>query len=104
MPIFSEIILLLIRQNTIPYGQRHINAFDHMEFCLVISLTKGGNWANPLPPIFATGYVNFATSLYTRQQVLATFKKSSFLPLLLLDPLIRSFGGIIFGTYLYGTF
>ena len=23
MPIFTEIILLLIRQNTIPYGQRH---------------------------------------------------------------------------------
>ena len=23
MPIFTEIILLLIKQNTIPYGQRH---------------------------------------------------------------------------------
>ena len=44
-PIFIEIILLLIRQNTIPYGQRHyiINAFDLMEFCLVIDLKMDGN-------------------------------------------------------------
>ena len=41
---FTEIFLLLIRPNTIPYGQRH-TAFDHMEFCLVINLTMGGNWA-----------------------------------------------------------
>ena len=40
-PIFTEIILLLIGKNTIPYGQRHIiNDFDHMEFCLVINLTR----------------------------------------------------------------
>ena len=69
MPIFTEIILLLIRQNTSPYG---------MEFCWVINLTKGGNWAIPRPPIFATGYVNFATTFYTRQQVLATCIKVNF--------------------------
>ena len=43
--IFTEIILLVIRQNTIPYGQRQFNAFDHMEFCLVLNLTMGGNQA-----------------------------------------------------------
>ena len=37
MPIFNEIILLLIRQNTIPYGQRHL------ELCFVINLTKMAN-------------------------------------------------------------
>ena len=38
------------------------NAFDHMELCFVINLTKDGNWAITGPPIFATGYVSFATS------------------------------------------
>ena len=42
---FSEIILLFIRQNTIPYGQRH------MEFCLVINLTMGGSGFTLLPII-----------------------------------------------------
>ena len=54
--IFTEIILLFIRQNTIPYGQSIINAFDHMEFCLVINLTMNGKWAVTWPPIIATGY------------------------------------------------
>ena len=39
-----------------------INAFDHMELCFVINLTKDGNWAITWPPIFATGYVSFATT------------------------------------------
>ena len=56
MPIFTEIILLLIRQNTIPY----------MELCFVINLIKDGNWDITQPPIFAIGYVNFATTFYTR--------------------------------------
>ena len=44
-----------------------VNAFDHMELCFVINLTKGGNWAITRPPIFATGYVRFATTfLYQR--------------------------------------
>ena len=61
-PIFIEIILLFIRQNTIPYSQRIINAFDHMEFCLVIN----GNLAVTWPPMIATRYVSFATTLNTR--------------------------------------
>ena len=36
-----------------------INAFDHMEF---IDLTKNDNWAITRPPIFAAGYVSFATT------------------------------------------
>ena len=43
-----------------------INAFDHMEFCLVINLTMAANWAVTGPPVIATGYVNFATALNTR--------------------------------------
>ena len=39
-----------------------INAFDHMELCFVINLTKDGNWAIPRPPMFATGYVSFAST------------------------------------------
>ena len=44
-----------------------INAFDLMEFCLVIDLKidgiKPGCYA---APIFATRCVSFATALYTR--------------------------------------
>ena len=43
-----------------------INAFDHMELCLVIYLTMGGKWAMTMSPIFATGYVSFATAIYTK--------------------------------------
>ena len=39
-----------------------LNAFDHMELCFVINLTKAGNWAITQPPIFATEYVSFATT------------------------------------------
>ena len=39
-----------------------INAFDHMKLCFVISLTKNGNLAMTQPPIFASGYVSFATT------------------------------------------
>ena len=46
-----------------------INAFDHMEFCLVIKLTIGGNWAVTQPPIIATRYVSFATALNTRARL-----------------------------------
>ena len=42
-PVFAEIILLLIRQNTFHMVKGIINAFDHMEFCLVIDLTMDGN-------------------------------------------------------------
>ena len=56
-----------------------INAFDHMEFCLVISLTMVGNWAVIWLAEIATRYVSFVTALNTRQQVLATNKKNNFL-------------------------
>ena len=51
-----------------------INAFDSMELCFVINLTKDGNWANTRPPIFATGYVSVATTIL--YQVASTCKKS----------------------------
>ena len=63
MPIFTEFFLLLIRQNIIPYGQR-LCAFDRTELCLVINLTKGGNWAFSRPPIFATGLVLMLSFLH----------------------------------------
>ena len=42
-----------------------IKAFDHMEFCLVINLRMGGNWAVTGPYIIAARYVSFATTLDT---------------------------------------
>ena len=54
---FTEIILLFIRQNTIPYGQRH---------CLVINLAMFGNLAVTWPLMIATRYVSFAITLNTR--------------------------------------
>ena len=45
-----------------------VNAFDHMEFCLVLPLTTtgtDGKWAVIWPPNFATKYVSFATNFYT---------------------------------------
>ena len=43
-----------------------VNAFDHMEFCLVLNLTTStdGKWAVIWQPVFATRYVNFATNFY----------------------------------------
>ena len=43
-----------------------IIAFDHMEFCLVINLTVCGTLAVTWPPMIATRYVSFATTLNTR--------------------------------------
>ena len=43
-----------------------INAFDHMELCFVINLTKDGNWAITLPPIFLLGMLGLLVSFYTR--------------------------------------
>ena len=34
-----------------------MNAFDNVEFCLVVNLTMGGNWAVTWAPIIATRYV-----------------------------------------------
>ena len=44
-----------------------INAFYHMELCFVINRTKDGNWAITWQPIFATGYVSFATIFLYQQ-------------------------------------
>ena len=55
-----------------------IRAFDQMEFCLVIDLPMDGNQVVIWPPMFATRYVRFATTFYTRKQVLATHKKVNF--------------------------
>ena len=52
-----------------------INAFDHMALCLVINLTKDGNWTIPRPLIFATGYVSFATTFYTTSKYLLPTEK-----------------------------
>ena len=46
--------------------KRIINAFDHMEFCLVLNMTMGGKPAVTWPPKIATTYVSFATILYSR--------------------------------------
>ena len=39
-----------------------VNAFDHMEFCLVLNLTMCGNLAVTWPPLIATRYASFATA------------------------------------------
>ena len=54
-----------------------------MGLCFVINLTKDGNWDITRPPIFATGYVSFATTLLY-QQVSTCYlqKKNKFLTLL----------------------
>ena len=43
-----------------------VNAFDHMEFGLVIHLTMVDNRAVTWPSIIASRYVNIATTLNTR--------------------------------------
>ena len=43
-----------------------INAFDHMEFCLVLNLTMGSKPTVTWPPKIATKYVCFASALNTR--------------------------------------
>ena len=43
-----------------------INAFDYMEFCLVIDLTMDGNQVVIRTPMFATRCVSVATAFYTR--------------------------------------
>ena len=65
-PIFTEINLLFKDITQFYMVKGIINAFDHMEFCLVINLTMGGNQAVTWPPIIATRYVSFATTLNTR--------------------------------------
>ena len=40
-----------------------VNAFNHMEFCLVINLTVDGNRAVIWPPIIATMYASYSSTL-----------------------------------------
>ena len=65
-PVFTEIILLHINRTKFNLAKGIINAFDQMEFCLVIKLTMDGNLAIILPPMFATRYDSFASTFYTR--------------------------------------
>ena len=44
-PIFTEMILLFLDKTQFHMVKGIINAFDQMEFCLVIYLTMSGNWA-----------------------------------------------------------
>ena len=55
-----------------------INAFDYMELCFVINLTKDGNWAITRPPIFATRYVCFATTFSYQVASTTCCKKNNF--------------------------
>ena len=55
-----------------------INAFDHMEFCLIINLLMGGNLAVTWPPIIATRYVSFATILNPGSKYLLPTEKMNF--------------------------
>ena len=64
--VFTEIILLLYDKTQFHMVKGIINAFDHMEFCLVINLTMGSNQAVSRPPLCATRYVSFATTLNTK--------------------------------------
>ena len=46
-----------------------INAFNYMEFCLVLNLTMGDNLAVTWPAKIATRYVSFAITLNTKAQL-----------------------------------
>ena len=50
-----------------------INAFDHLEFCLVIHVTMVGNQAVTWSQIIATRYVSFGTTLNTRYYLQKNF-------------------------------
>ena len=56
----------MIKHNSIIMVKGIIYAFDHMEFCLVLNLTIGGNRAVTWPPIIDTWNVGFATALNPR--------------------------------------
>ena len=59
---FTEIVVQLNDKRQFHMVKGIINAFDHMEFCLVINLTMASNWANSV----LVRYVSFATTFYTR--------------------------------------
>ena len=84
MPIFTEILLLLIRQNTIPYGQRHYQCLGPYGIVFCINQAEDGKWAIIWSPIFATVYVSFATTFLYQ----ATCKKCYFLTLNILSTIL----------------
>ena len=53
----------------------------HMEFCLILNMTMGGKLAVTWLRLIATRCVSFASTLNTREQVLATHRKISVLTL-----------------------
>ena len=70
-PIFTEMIIQLIRQKHFHMVKGFTNVFDDMEIYWVINLTMGGNRAVVWPPIIAigSGYVSLLTTLNTRAQL-----------------------------------
>ena len=55
-----------------------VNAFDHIEFCLVLNLTTasaGGKWAVIWPPSFATRYVSLLPTSPPGSKCLLAAKK-----------------------------
>ena len=65
-PVFTKIILLFEDKTKFHMVKGITNAFDHVEFCLVINLTMGGSRAVTWLPLIATRFVSFATTLNTR--------------------------------------
>ena len=55
------------------------NAFDDMEFCLVIDLTVGGNWAVIRPPRFATRCDSLKLPFTSGSKYLQSARKVTFL-------------------------
>ena len=76
MPISTEIIHVLIRQNTIPYGQRHCQYLRPYGIVFGHKSVKGWQLGYYTATIFATWSVKSATTFCTRYQVLAACKKS----------------------------
>ena len=74
VPSFTEIVLL-IRQNTNSIWSI-INAFDHMELCLVINLTKGDKKAIPHHQYLLLGMLALLLPFIPGSKYLLPAKKS----------------------------
>ena len=55
-----------------------INAFDHMEFCLVLNLKMGDKPAVTKPPKIASWHVNFPTTINTWSKYFLPTEKDNF--------------------------
>ena len=62
--IFTEMILLFLRKTQFHMVKSIINAFDHIEFCFVINLTMGGNWAVIGKQCLLLGMLDYTGSKY----------------------------------------